>query len=189
MPNVGIGRTNCSYYSTRVDLCGHQILLVGLNIDWDCLMPHCIVGSVFRIRSETCRTEAQFCQNLMKKKESLPGRPKFCQSGPRSGIYFEDCGLMWPVGIPTGFHTPTAGLCKGTVKKSMAMLVLPIISLTWVTSFNKVTSIINWLPTLSKQSRDAWKYALLSLDQNASECNYLLKTVSRLLQLDPTCYS
>ena len=76
-----IGRTNRSYYSTRVDLCSHQILLVGLNIDWDCLMPHCIMGSVFKIRSETYRTEAQFCQNLMIKKESLPGRPKFCRSG------------------------------------------------------------------------------------------------------------
>ena len=39
------------------------------------------VNSVFKIRSETCRTEAQFCQNLyMIKKESLPDRPKFCRS-------------------------------------------------------------------------------------------------------------
>ena len=41
--------------------------------------------SVFKIRSETSRTEAQFCQNLyiylyMIKKESLPDRPKFCRS-------------------------------------------------------------------------------------------------------------
>ena len=43
-------------------------------------MPHCIMGSVFKIRSETCRTEAQFCQNLIIKKESLQGRPKFCRS-------------------------------------------------------------------------------------------------------------
>ena len=38
--------------------------------------------AVFKIRSETCRTEAQFCQNLyMIKKESLPDRPQFCWSG------------------------------------------------------------------------------------------------------------
>ena len=38
--------------------------------------------SVFKIRSETCRTEAQFCQNsYMKKKESFPDRPKFCLAG------------------------------------------------------------------------------------------------------------
>ena len=38
-------------------------------------------GTVFKIRSETCRTKAQFCQNLyMIKKESLPDRPKFCGS-------------------------------------------------------------------------------------------------------------
>ena len=37
---------------------------------------------VFKIRSETCLTEAQFCQNLyLIKKESLPNRPKFCRSG------------------------------------------------------------------------------------------------------------
>ena len=37
--------------------------------------------AVFKIRSETCRTEAQFCQNLyMIKKESLSDRPKFCRS-------------------------------------------------------------------------------------------------------------
>ena len=37
--------------------------------------------AVFKIRSETCRTKAQFCENLyMIKKESLPDRPKFCRS-------------------------------------------------------------------------------------------------------------
>ena len=42
----------------------------------------CVHRSVFKIRSETCRTEAQFCQNLyMIKKDSLPDRPKFCRSG------------------------------------------------------------------------------------------------------------
>ena len=36
---------------------------------------------IFKIRSETCRTEGQFCQNLYTtKKESLPDRPKFCRS-------------------------------------------------------------------------------------------------------------
>ena len=39
-------------------------------------------SALFKIWSETCRTEAQFCQNLyMIKKETLPDRPKFCQSG------------------------------------------------------------------------------------------------------------
>ena len=38
--------------------------------------------TVFKTRSETCRSEAQFCQNLyMIKKESLPDRHKFCRSG------------------------------------------------------------------------------------------------------------
>ena len=41
-----------------------------------------LVPTVFKIRSETCRTVAQFFQNLyMIKKESLPDRPKFCRSG------------------------------------------------------------------------------------------------------------
>ena len=100
--------------------------------------------------------------------------PNFAGQGPRSGTYFEDCGLMWPVRIPTGFHTPTAGLCKGTVKESMreylAMLVLPIISLTWVTSFNKVTSIINRLPTLSKRSR-------------SMPCYHLIKTLLSVIKI------
>ena len=40
------------------------------------------ISWVFKIRSETSQTEAQFCQNLyMTKKESLPDWPKFCQSG------------------------------------------------------------------------------------------------------------
>ena len=43
--------------------------------------PKSVMQAVFKIRSETCRTEAQFCQNLyMIKKESLPDRPKFCRS-------------------------------------------------------------------------------------------------------------
>ena len=38
-----------------------------------------ICSPVFKIRSETCWTEAQFFQNLyMIKKESLPDQPKFC---------------------------------------------------------------------------------------------------------------
>ena len=38
--------------------------------------------SVFKIRSETCRTKAQFFPNLyVVKKESLPDRPQFCWSG------------------------------------------------------------------------------------------------------------
>ena len=37
--------------------------------------------TVFKIRSETCRNETQFCENLyMIKKESLPDRHKFCRS-------------------------------------------------------------------------------------------------------------
>ena len=56
-----------------------------------------------------------------------------------------------------------------------------------VTSFNKVTSIINWLPTLPKQSCDAWNYALLSFDQNASECVPFEDGI--LLLRVPTCYS
>ena len=39
-------------------------------------------NAVFKIRFETCRTTAQFWQNLyMTKKESLPDRRKFCRSG------------------------------------------------------------------------------------------------------------
>ena len=42
----------------------------------------CGIDTHISTRSETCRTEAQFCQNwYMIKKESLPDRPKFCQSG------------------------------------------------------------------------------------------------------------
>ena len=38
--------------------------------------------AVFKIISETCRTEAQFWQNLYTtKKENLPDQPKFCRSG------------------------------------------------------------------------------------------------------------
>ena len=41
-----------------------------------------IMTSVFKIRSETCRTAAQFWQNLyMTTKERLPDRCKFCRSG------------------------------------------------------------------------------------------------------------
>ena len=40
------------------------------------------ISPVFKIRFETCRTAAQFWQNLyMTKKESLPDRRKFCRSG------------------------------------------------------------------------------------------------------------
>ena len=50
------------------------------------------IFTVFKIRSETCWTEAQFCQNLyMVKMESLPDRPIFAGQDPRSGTYFEDC--------------------------------------------------------------------------------------------------
>ena len=42
-------------------------------------------GAIFKIRSETCQTEVQFCQNLytlyMIEKESLSDIPKFCWSG------------------------------------------------------------------------------------------------------------
>ena len=38
--------------------------------------------AVFKIRSEICWTEGQFCQNLyMTKEESLPDRDKFCRPG------------------------------------------------------------------------------------------------------------
>ena len=41
-----------------------------------------LISTVFKIRFETCRTAAQFWQNLyMTKKESLPDRRKFCRSG------------------------------------------------------------------------------------------------------------
>ena len=51
---------------------------------------------VFKIRSETCRTETQFCRNLfMVKKESLPDWPKFWRSG--SAV----CHLFWRLGCPT----------------------------------------------------------------------------------------
>ena len=46
------------------------------------LQTHGEYSTFFKIRSETYRTEAQFCQNLyMVKKESLLDWPKFCQSG------------------------------------------------------------------------------------------------------------
>ena len=50
-----------------------------LNQCWlNFMMPY----TVFKITSESCRSEAQFCQNLyMIKKESLPDQPKFCWSG------------------------------------------------------------------------------------------------------------
>ena len=45
------------------------------------LLSIIIYTSVFKIRSESCRTEAQFCQNLyIIKKESLLHWPKFCRS-------------------------------------------------------------------------------------------------------------
>ena len=47
--------------------------------------------TVFKIRSETCWTKAQFCKDLyMVKKESLPDWPKFCQS---------DHIHIWPVSL------------------------------------------------------------------------------------------
>ena len=52
---------------------------------------------VFKIRSETWRTKAQFCQNLymyMVKKESLLTDPSLAGLGPQSGSYFEDCYSM-----------------------------------------------------------------------------------------------
>ena len=50
-----------------------------LGSHWRLLLP---IHLLFKIRSETCRTEAQFCQNLyMVKKKSLPDRPQFCRSG------------------------------------------------------------------------------------------------------------
>ena len=58
---------------------------------------------VFKIRSETCQTKAQFCQNLyMIKKESLPDRPQFCRSGSavwhlfwRLNSHFRDKTASW----------------------------------------------------------------------------------------------
>ena len=38
--------------------------------------------TIFKLKSETCQTKAQFCPNLdMIKKKSLPDWPKFCRSG------------------------------------------------------------------------------------------------------------
>ena len=63
-----------------------------LNTGADCNIAHIFFqlsvavydfmkSAVFKIRSETCQTEKQFCQNLyVIKNESLPDRPKFCRS-------------------------------------------------------------------------------------------------------------
>ena len=49
---------------------------------WPDIYQHMMSLAVFKIRSETFRTERQFCQNLyMIKRESLQDRPKFCPSG------------------------------------------------------------------------------------------------------------
>ena len=56
-----------------------------------------ITDPVIKIISETCWTEAQFCQNLyMIKKESLPDQPKFCRSG--STVWH----LFWRLQTETG---------------------------------------------------------------------------------------
>ena len=56
------------------------LLWISLNFNFKNLQSQC--SSVFKIRSETCWTEAQFYQNLyMIKKESLLDQSKFCQSG------------------------------------------------------------------------------------------------------------
>ena len=50
--------------------------------------------AVFKIRSETCRTEAQFCQNLyMVKKENMSDWPRFCRSG--SAVWHLFWRLTW----------------------------------------------------------------------------------------------
>ena len=52
--------------------CGYIFLKLSLLTHWGRDKM-----AVFKIRSETCRTDAQFCQNLyMIKKDSLPDRPK-----------------------------------------------------------------------------------------------------------------
>ena len=72
-------------------------IITWLNIMlWEKIMPK----AVFKIRSETCQTEAQFRQNLpvyMIKKESLPDWPKFCRSG--SVVWHLFWRLLRDVGI------------------------------------------------------------------------------------------
>ena len=64
---------NVAYQHTRID----DINTTQQSMTDDEKMVH----TVFKIRSETCRTKAQFCQNFyMIKKENLPDRPEFCRS-------------------------------------------------------------------------------------------------------------
>ena len=68
---------------------------------WSDLGIEILVNSVFKIRSETCRTVAQFFQNLyMIKKESLPDRPKFCRSGSAVRHLFWRLLTHWLVMAP-----------------------------------------------------------------------------------------
>ena len=58
-----------------------------------CKQNHDIIfNAVFKIRSKTCQTKAQFCVNsYMTKKESLQHLPKFCPSGSAVQHFFQDC--------------------------------------------------------------------------------------------------
>ena len=74
-------------------------IVTGVASDIGVLSTYLVILScpaVFKIRSETCQTEAQFCLNLyMVKKESFRTDPSFASQGPQSGIYFEDWSRSW----------------------------------------------------------------------------------------------
>ena len=77
--------------------------------------------TVFKIRSETCRTEGQFCQNLyMTKKESLLGPPKFYRS--RSAVQhlfwklLQLCLFMFFFCFVTGVSLPISQKTLGPEK-------------------------------------------------------------------------
>ena len=72
-------------------------------------------NTALKIRFETCRTEAQFCQDLyMVKKDSLPNWPRFCQSGSPVRHLFWRCehnfcptyeeDIHWSEGHYLSFH-------------------------------------------------------------------------------------
>ena len=67
---------------------------------------------VLKIRSETCQTKAQFCQNsYMIKKESLQDRPKFCRSG--SAVWH----LFWRLDLRVNFRCFCEVMTYDTKKK------------------------------------------------------------------------
>ena len=128
-----------------------------------------ISSSVFKIRSETCRTEAQFCQNLyMIKKESLPDRPKFCWSMSAVRHLFWRLRLVSNIRRTSNIRsTPTLG--------NSQLEFSPTISLAKTSNTSRTPSFDYWVSIVDQmRRRPTWSELLpvrfwLTVDQRTND--------------------